>query len=393
MISVHGEGRSGKSALLRALEASPPEGHRAVYVPVPTLDFTGLAHWCLDRLGEPVGADPVASLRAVAQRSHLLVLVDDAGSLALDTALALRALERDSRGGAVVVAAMDSEERERPAVVALGAPSEVVAAQPGKAAELAAALCDRIAPRAPAPSPERGERSQSPPPATSLRPPPPPRPVRGPLAAAARAAAPAMSLAVPAPQRLAPVREPAQDPSPPPPVGLRTVPLSMALTMALAAFLVPIAFGVGFWLGHGRGPLPAATEARALPKAAAPPPDVAAAPPEMAAAVAAARPAAASKGRLSPEPTRPVGREAAPAASGARPRPAPAETPAPIAAASARPAAPVAKNEAPARTAPSAPVTTPRKETAPPAVPTASSQDAADEWGAPTLVSVEPGAP
>ncbi|HEU4431592.1 MAG TPA: hypothetical protein VFT98_22725, partial [Myxococcota bacterium] len=50
VLLIHGDYGSGKSAVLRALEELPPSGLRPAYVPVPTLDFSGIARWCLDCL-------------------------------------------------------------------------------------------------------------------------------------------------------------------------------------------------------------------------------------------------------------------------------------------------------------------------------------------------------
>ena len=138
MILIHGECGSGKTAALRALEAAPPPGFRAVYVPVPTLDFTGMARWCLDRLHIAPGADPVAKLRESLRQTRVALLIDDAESMPLDAALAVRQLERDGRGGALVVAACASDQRETPALAALGVPAREIAVEVGGSAAAAA---------------------------------------------------------------------------------------------------------------------------------------------------------------------------------------------------------------------------------------------------------------
>ena len=127
MILIHGECGSGKSAALRALESAPPAGVRAVYVPVPTLDFGDLARWCVERLRLGSEGPPAVALREHARRAQIALLIDDADLLPLETALAIRQLERDAAGNLAVVAACESEARETAAIVALGEVSRALA--------------------------------------------------------------------------------------------------------------------------------------------------------------------------------------------------------------------------------------------------------------------------
>jgi len=266
LLLIHGDYGSGKSAALRALEESPPPGLRAAYVPVPTLDFSGLARWCLDRLGAEATPDPPAALRALAGRSRLLLLIDDADRLALDVALALRQLERDAHGGVVIVAACGSERIESPSLVALGPPLRdfVVAAgsfeRPVRAVR--AALSPESA-HAAASAPKRQVRVKAAPAATA-----------GAARRAMLAASPPEPVAAHAEASKPAPREPLPALHVPPPRSSRTVPLSLAIALSAAAFLVPAAFFVGFLLGGSRSSEPeprTAREASALPEVSAAP--------------------------------------------------------------------------------------------------------------------------
>jgi hypothetical protein len=164
VILIHGEFGSGKSAALRALEAAPPAGMRAAYVPVPTLDIEGLARWCLDRLQIAPGVDAIAALRESARRERLALLIDDADRLPLETALAVRQLERDAGGNLTLVSACAAEERGQPAIVALGPPAREVAVARGEGMQATAQLRSALEPRfvrAPAAGPVRPASHQA----------------------------------------------------------------------------------------------------------------------------------------------------------------------------------------------------------------------------------------
>ena len=341
MILIHGDCGSGKSRALHALELAPPADLRAVYVPVPTLEFEGLARWCLDQLKAAAGDDPIAALRAVVGQRRVLMLVDDAHRLPLETALALRQFERAAKGQLAIVAACGSDERRSSAVVALGEPAACIALAPERgqgaeevAAEVRAALGEGAQHRFAAPrpqqlaarTPEAPRASAEPTPARELpAPAPPPAMTRAPIAPLVAPAKPA-----------------------------RTIPLGFAVALVCTTFLIPVAFGAGFLLGRRPAVAELAASARPdLPPALSP---VAAAPP----------------------PAREQEAEA-PAVIEAMPLPAPANeepelspvlTPVPIA---AEPAPePVVANA--------------------PSVPARRAEAAAvvEAWGAPTLISVAP---
>ena len=345
MILIHGDCGSGKSRALHALELAPPADLRAVYVPVPTLEFEGLARWCLDQLKAAAGDDPIAALRAVVGQRRVLMLVDDAHRLPLETALALRQFERAAKGQLAIVAACGSDERRSSAVVALGEPAACIAlaSERGQgaeevAAEVRAALGEGAQHRFAAPrpqqlaarTPEAPRASAEPTPARELpAPAPPPAMTRAPIAPLVAPAKPA-----------------------------RTIPVGFALALACTAFLIPVAFGAGFLLGRRPAVAELAASARPdLPPALSP---VAAAPP----------------------PAREQEAEA-PAVIEAMPLPAPA-------------------NEEPELSPAVAPVpidAEPEPEPAPervvaitPSPPARTAEAAAvvEEWGAPTLISVAP---
>jgi hypothetical protein len=364
VILIRGDCGNGKSAALRALEAAPPAGSRAVYVPVPTLDFAGIARWCLDRLGLASQQEPALALREAARRQRIVLLIDDADLLPLDTALALRHLERDAAGTLSIVAACASEDPVNGPIVALGPPARTLEVAAGKSEEAAAALRDALAPAT------KREAAASAPTAAP--------PARAHPALGARAPARSASSEPPPPVVSVPVGDPA-------PRAIlsaraqvasagRSVPLSMALAMAFAAFLVPVAFGAGVWVGGRQRAAKAAasSEPTATPPVSAAPPALTA---EAPAEIAPPAPARVATPRESAPPsrlalsTKPVS-EGEPAQRVAVPR-APIE-------------APTAAPRAPSR--PSV-----RSVTAAPPAPSPRASESEAEWGAPVLISVEPG--
>lgn len=394
MILIHGEFGSGKSAALRALEAAPPAGASAVYVPVPTLDFTGLARWALDRLRVAAGEDPALTLRELARRTRLALLIDDADVLPLETALALRRLEREAARGVLLVAACASERRDTPAIAALGPPAREIELPADGVGAVVALLAPWSAGISDAPV-------RSPAPGASPR-----------LAKAAAAAAPANEHLAPEPRPDAiptaappdssrrPAAAPAQLPEAPPlapappPVRAphpRSVPLSLAVTMAVTAFLVPIAFGTGYLVGLGpRGERASLARSEAEPAL----PAVSAAPPQPAAAAQAPEEPPAPR-RPEPATLRVDGVRAAAARAPSREAPR----------AEARVAALPPRTTLPSEPTPSAAQEPARERTRPRAAagaPAASAETPAREpsrdlggdpgWGpAPALISVEPG--
>ena len=341
MILIHGDCGSGKSRALHALELAPPADLRAVYVPVPTLEFAGLARWCLDQLKAAAGDDPVAALRAVVGQRRVLMLVDDAHRLPLETALALRQFERAAKGQLVVVAACGSEERRGSSVVALGEPAACIELAPerGQGAEEAAAGVRAAL----------GEGAQQ----RSAAARPQQLAVRAP-AAPRLTAEPARARELPAPAP-APTRAPSAPlvaAAKPP----RTIPLGFALALVCIAFLIPVAFGAGFLLG--RRPPVAELAASASPDLPPVLPPVAAAPPPP----------------REQEAEAPAAIEALPHSAPANEEPelSPARAPVPIAAAPAPERVVAIAPSVPARTAEAAALV--------------------EEWGAPTLISVAPAA-
>jgi hypothetical protein len=365
MILVLGEVGSGKTNALRAFESAPPAGVRAVYVPVPTLDFTGLATWCLDRLGEAPGEDAPAGLRAVCKRGRIALLIDDADRLPLEAALALRQLERDAAGGLGLVAATSTDQRESSPLVALGAPARTIEVAGGRGQEAAATLraLFTAGPSANAAAPARGARPLS----TKWTPLPPPAPRAAPLESVPARSEPAPIAARLTPSAQPPAAMPAAEPAFIASRSARSVPLSLAIAMACAAFLLPVAFGVGYVLGGTQGTAGGAPTVAEAPT----PPPVSSAPPEAAPSAASqAAPLAQAPSEMAP-PTR---------------APVPAVASEPVSTSPEERAPPPARRAA--RAAP-----TPASQSAAPE-PAASREEPtpdAREWGAPALISVEPG--
>lgn len=357
MILIHGDCGAGKSAALHALDAVPPAGFRAVYVPVPTLDFSGLARWCLDRLGVAAEPEPIAALREALKRLRVVLLIDDADRMPLDAALAVRQLERD--GALALVAACGSDQQHCPAIVALGAPAHAIAIAPNQGEAGAAEVRDRLtpptaarlaSPRRAAPEPPRAAFSEL-----------PPR-----VAMPSAAAIPQPSLAL----------EPALAPMP-----TRTVPLSLAIAMACAAFLIPAAFFGGFLLGGSRRDAAASGVAvsRALPVVSAAPRERPSEPPQQLGSPGDAEPVAhprisAPAATAAPEIRESASRGREAALSQAEPAPPPPA----LATDVARVPAPVAR------------AVPPSIQRRPQERATGTKSRASEGWDAPALISVEP---
>jgi hypothetical protein len=358
MILIHGECGSGRTPALRALEAAPPAGFRAVYVPVPTLDLEGVARWSRDRLARHTAGEPIAALRELAKRQPLLLLLDDADSLPAATAAALAQFAWESAGAITLIAACETGARTSPALVALGAPERQIAldaSSPERAQNAARAVCEHIAP--------------------ALRP--------APNAPASASARPGRRVVAPAPRvavvaSSAPAATPAREVATPPPAApslrgeRRTVPLGLAIALAVTAFLVPVAFGAGLWLGRS---------APAEPSAAATSPREPALP-----AVAAAPPLASEVVTEAPLPI--ANEPEPPARESATPLPSPAPPSASAAATTPLEAPEVEAARAPERTA-SAPIEPPGPS--PDILQSEPAAEAEEDWGAPALLSVAPG--
>lgn len=93
----------GKTMLLRVLTLQLEDRYRMVFVPHPTLSTSDLCAWALSLLGEVPSADPERALvrRALQEQrdgSALLLVVDDADTMPINTARRLGELTRGSEG-------------------------------------------------------------------------------------------------------------------------------------------------------------------------------------------------------------------------------------------------------------------------------------------------------
>jgi type II secretory pathway predicted ATPase ExeA len=109
----------GKTLLLQRIAARVGHRARAIYIPYSTLPISELCALALALAERPPAPDPTAALLNHArelrlQRSGLLLLIDDAGALPVETAEALVELVEASRGAlSAALAAVDSEESAR----------------------------------------------------------------------------------------------------------------------------------------------------------------------------------------------------------------------------------------------------------------------------------------
>ncbi len=109
----------GKSLLLRLLERRLAPDSRCLFLPYAAVRLDELCAWAEGLQGEPASADPVRGmlLRAREHREaggSLVLLIDDAGSMPLDTARDLGALIRESGNCLrVVIAAADDAASSR----------------------------------------------------------------------------------------------------------------------------------------------------------------------------------------------------------------------------------------------------------------------------------------
>jgi type II secretory pathway predicted ATPase ExeA len=109
----------GKTLLLQRIAARVGHRARAIYIPYSPLPISELCALALGLAERPPSPDPVAALLNHArelrlQRSGLLLLIDDAGALPVETAEALVGLVEASRGAlSVALAAVDTEESAR----------------------------------------------------------------------------------------------------------------------------------------------------------------------------------------------------------------------------------------------------------------------------------------
>ncbi len=109
-LALVGSSRVGKSALLRQLAQAQTPPLRCVYIPVPTLPLDELCQWSLQSLGAVTAGSTESQLVALAKsaagdRGGILLLIDDAHSLPLETACGLAALQRRAGGAIGVVLA------------------------------------------------------------------------------------------------------------------------------------------------------------------------------------------------------------------------------------------------------------------------------------------------
>lgn len=151
VLVLSGPAGLGKTMLLHVF-AESLTGARWVHVPYSALAFEELAHWILAKLGEPSGqgahSEALAALarREAAAARSLVLLLDDASALPLETARALRALVDSLDGALRLVAVPVDDGRASSVIAALGGDvHQVRLAQPLTDDELRHTLRERLA--------------------------------------------------------------------------------------------------------------------------------------------------------------------------------------------------------------------------------------------------------
>lgn len=91
----------GKSLLLRLMERRLTPEFQCLFLAYGALSISELCAWALGLMGEPAGEDPPAALLRHARRASesgrvLLLLIDDGGSMPIETARELGSLVRES---------------------------------------------------------------------------------------------------------------------------------------------------------------------------------------------------------------------------------------------------------------------------------------------------------
>jgi type II secretory pathway predicted ATPase ExeA len=135
----------GKSLLLRVLADRIDSSLDVAQPPYPALEPRELAAWTLRELGEDPGNDPARELRERCQRAEaaVVLVVDDAHSLPLETARFLADLATGSAGALRVLVAF-TDGTDSPAQGAFGDVEPIRLAEPMSEAELGEYLETRL---------------------------------------------------------------------------------------------------------------------------------------------------------------------------------------------------------------------------------------------------------
>lgn len=125
VVALTGPPGLGKTLLLRVLEQRHRKDARPVYLPYASLTLDELSAWALGLLGRAPRRDPVAVLQdvardAVAGMGPLVLLIDEANSMPLDTARALGECVEACGGDLSLVLAAPDDARTSRVVAALG---------------------------------------------------------------------------------------------------------------------------------------------------------------------------------------------------------------------------------------------------------------------------------
>lgn len=126
--ALQGAAGMGKTMLLRVLAQRLAGRRRCVFLAYGSLELADLCAWTLGIMRRPPASDPVEALLRVAGALHsqgtgLVLLIDDAGALPLETAGRLCEFQAGSSGALQLVLALPDSPTEGSPVGVAGAPA------------------------------------------------------------------------------------------------------------------------------------------------------------------------------------------------------------------------------------------------------------------------------
>ncbi len=125
VVALAGPPGLGKTLLTRLLEPRVRGRRTLVYLPYSALPASDLCHWALRLLGAPTQGEAAPALaRAARERAArgepLVLVVDDASALPLETARGLAQLAAENPGALFVLVAITDDDKSEAVLAAFG---------------------------------------------------------------------------------------------------------------------------------------------------------------------------------------------------------------------------------------------------------------------------------